>query len=155
MWLHIHETIYHCWLKDIGVLIRNSHIFTILEITWEAIFFYHFSFFAQVLNMVMRKIIIMMIIKIMTATWGSEATLLNDEFGKTHWAYLAKAFFFLSQNPVCVHRKEVLAKSMSLVSCGQVLPSGGLPKFNVISRWINLSCQETIIYLVQPVLVLR
>lgn len=96
MWLHIHETIYHCWLKDIGVLIRNSHIFTILEITWEAIFFYHFSFFAQVLNMVMRKIIIMMIIKIMTATWGSEATLLNDEFGKTHWAYLAKAFFFLS-----------------------------------------------------------
>ena len=46
--------------------------------------------------MVMRKIIIMMIIKIMTATWGSEATLLNDEFGKTHWAYLAKAFFFLS-----------------------------------------------------------
>ena len=48
--------------------------------------------------MVMRKIIIMMIIKIMTATWGSEATLLTDEFGKTHWAYLAKTFFFLSVN---------------------------------------------------------
>ena len=95
MWLHIYETIYHCWLKDIGVLIRNSHIFTILEITWEAIFSSLFLF-AQVLNMVMRKIIIMMIIKIMTATWGSEATLLTDEFGKTHWAYLAKTFFFLS-----------------------------------------------------------
>ena len=48
MWLHIYETIYHCWLKDIGVLIRNSHIFTILEITWEAIFFITFPFCTSV-----------------------------------------------------------------------------------------------------------
>lgn len=43
--------------------------------------------------MVMRKII-MTIIKIMTATQGSDATHLTDEFGKIHWAYLAKAFYF-------------------------------------------------------------
>ena len=48
MWLHIYETIYHCWLKDIGVLIRNSYIFTILEITWEAIFFITFPFCTSV-----------------------------------------------------------------------------------------------------------
>ena len=36
----------------------------------------------------------MTIIKIMTATWGNEATHLTDESGKSHWAYLAKAFYF-------------------------------------------------------------